>query len=47
VEYSRRPLRQGLGILVTFEIPHQQNKKYDDREHAKAKVVSGSIRTAA
>jgi hypothetical protein len=47
VEYSRWPLRQGLRVLVTFEVPHQQNQKHDDREHAKAKVVPSGIRTAA
>jgi len=31
---------------MTLEIPHQQNEKYNDREHAKAKVVPGGISTS-
>jgi hypothetical protein len=36
-------LRQGLGILVALEIPHQQDKEEYDSEHKDAEVVaSGS-----
>lgn len=47
MEYSRRPLRQGLGVLMALEIPHQQDQKENHNEHENAKVVPGSIRTAA
>jgi hypothetical protein len=30
---SRWPLRQGLGILMAFEIPHQQNQEENDCQH--------------
>ena len=31
---------------MAFEIPHQQDKEENDRQHENAKVMTGGIRTA-
>jgi len=31
---------------MAFEIPHQQDKEEDDRQHENAKVMAGGIGTA-
>lgn len=46
VEYSRRPLWQGLGPLMALEIPQKQNEKENHNEHENSEVVSCGIRTA-
>jgi hypothetical protein len=43
---SRRSLRQGLGILMTFEIPQKQNEEEHNREHHNGEVMAICIGTA-
>jgi hypothetical protein len=47
VEYSGRSLRQRLRVLMAFEVPHEQYKKYNHRNHTNTEAVAGSIRTAS
>ena len=43
---TRRPLRQGLGVLVALEVPQQQYEEENDCEHQNAEVVPGCIGAA-
>lgn len=45
VEQTRRSLGQGLGVLVTLEIPHKHDKKKHHRKHDDREVMSFSIGT--